>query len=422
MAERGLFFVAAGLLVFLLALFSSFSPLLVVKFGEHQPTFFFVIVLFWLYSALVFGDVRFERTFFLYYFVFVCTLLLFFLFDLKNVDVNSLKNLLILLSGPTLYMFFRSVRLPADGRLVLSVIYSLSFLSFVSLGPWNSALSSVVDPFLRILFADRSTVLPDGARGVGIFYPEPSHAAPYIVLLFSIAFMKIQARHVSRKEAVLLFLCFVVVLVANKSKTLLLMVLMQFSLYVVLKRQLSMYFLVVALFVAFCAFLYFSPDSPLGIAFRVAASLYSSGELTLDNTAQFASARFMAVYVYSVMPLHEPLGMGFTNHIYSFVDVANKLGVDYTLVYAFQEFGMERVPFNPRSYFNSVYYSLGVLGYVFALLFSLHVLGECRKESDAFLRASRLVGLFLILFMGLPVLTAPWMMLAIPRLRYVEKG
>lgn len=398
-------------LVFLLAFFSSFSPFLFLKLGEHQPTAFFVSIIFVLAIVSAGREVGWVPSVCAMVAVICAPVILFYLFSADRTSGDSIKTLIILLSGPFLWFYLSGRSSWLDHALVYRLCLLFGGLSFVAVSPVSEVVSHLIDPLLQTFFASRSSIHPVGGRGVGIFFPEPSHAAPYLILVFALAHFFYSKNLYSKRQSKGLIVSFIFCVLANSSKTIIIFSLVYMFSYIVYSRKLR--YLVLSIFGIFLGgvYLVFSEAAAL-TAFQSAYELYLEGGLTLDSTSQFASARFMAAYIYSVIPFYHPLGLGFSGHVENFVGLASRLNIDYSTVYAFKEFGLDRVPFNPRSYFYSLYYSLGILGYIIAGVFVLYVLRILALLESAALRSLVVVSAIQILFMGIPSLNAPWIMLS----------
>ncbi len=301
-------------------------------------------------------------------------------------------------------------------RTVLALIWPL-LLGFIIMSFFHLFSFEEMDFLIRPMFGESAGLFGagGGVRGVGLLYPEPSHAALLTVLFWSLYF---EHRFRNRILNSVLFLGVVLVTYVTRSGSSALYLVVFFVLFALFDAKYKSSIVVgsVLFVVAFGSGLVFFPDLRFFAVFVKLFELLRSGALTIESTALISSGRFIANYVWFISGLKSILGFGFDIEVSKFIYLANEMGVDYRVIGAFERYGVEGLPVLPRSFLVTAVAVYGVLGFFvlggYIFLFLRHRI----IKSWAILG----VAFFYLFVVGFPGNPIPWIMIllaTVPRPR-----
>lgn len=231
-------------------------------------------------------------------------------------------------------------------------------------------------------------------RGHALISTEPSHIAPLIILL--VHFSRYYVHGYKR-----LFVYVVVLLSAliTGSGSLLLYFLVYMSTFLFAKkyRKYAVYMLIAFVSAVLLGFL---PERMSGII-SVFYDIVSSGSLTVESTAKFASGRFISNYVWLHSVASYPFGFGFQVGVKDFLDMASILNVNYKVISAYSVVGVEGLPVMPRSFLALCVAVFGFFGFIVFFLYLYYFLNN-RMIVDYPLFVIGLFYLVVVGFVGSP--------------------
>lgn len=291
------------------------------------------------------------------------------------------------------------------------------FLLLIALGICSLLGINFLDVGIKFFFGYSSGLsgAGGGIRGVGLLYPEPSHAAPLLILIFHYILTN-DKRFCGGTRPIILFISvfFLFYICRSGSLSLYLLVYM-ICFFIFLKKsflkKLSM--LVSAVAIVFVGYVMF-PDSRFFQVFETAVGLVVNGSISIEKTALIASGRFIANYVWIISGLKNYFGSGLSFSVQEFIVHSRNLGVNYEVIGAFQRRGLEGLPVLPRSWLAVVVGAFGFIG-IFITAAVFYLFETERKKNKIQVGASQkpllCFALFYILVVGFPGNPIPWLII-----------
>lgn len=269
--------------------------------------------------------------------------------------------------------------------------------------------------FLKQLFGDRAglSVAAEGIRGVGLIYPEPSHAAPILILIFHHIFTK-NTYFCRGYNQIILFsmIIFLFYILRSGSLSLYLSVYLVSSFAFLdksLYKKLTLFvFVGLIIFIGYVLF----REARFFRVFETLITLIVSGELSLEKTALISSGRFISNYVWIKSGLLNYIGLGLEFTVQDFISHSENLGVNYEVIGAFQRTGLEQLPVLPRSWLAVVVGAFGYIG-VCILVIIFYLYWRILKKNN--LKVGRnekpllVFAMFYLLVVGFPGNPIPWL-------------
>ena len=291
------------------------------------------------------------------------------------------------------------------------------FVFLVILGICSLLGLHFFDAGIKFLFGSSSGLsgAGGGSRGVGLIYPEPSHAAPVLILFFHYILTNDQ-RFCAGYPRVLLFVSVLFLFYIFRSGSLSLYLLVYLiCFFILLKKTILKKFIMLmfACLIVVIGYILF-PESRFFQVFETLIGLIVTGSFSIEKTALIASGRFIANYVWITSGLINYLGLGLNFSVQDFIIYSDKLGVNYEVIGAFQRRGLDGLPVLPRSWFAVAVGAFGFIGIVItAAVFYLFETERKKNkiQSGASQKPLLYFALFYILVVGFPGNPIPWLII-----------
>jgi hypothetical protein len=324
-------------------------------------------------------------------------------------QIFSLKYFIILCLPLLLIICVRSA-IPNSVLILRLIFNSLVFLSLASVLNFD-----FLDIFLKPLFGKSAGIsgAGGGIRGIGLIYPEPSHAAPVLILMLHFILINSRAFLRNSNQITLLSLLFFLFYIF-RSGSLALYFAVYMSVFLIFykthlgKKLFTLFFVGFIVLVGYLLV----PEARFFQVFIKLSDLIRSGTLSIEKTALLASGRFIANYVWIVSGLQSIFGLGFDFNVPSFIIYSDSLQVNYKLIGAFDRRGLEGLPVLPRSWLAVTVGAFGYLG-ILITVFVLYLYSSEIKKSVLGVAPNSIpliaFAAFYILVVGFPGNPIPWL-------------
>jgi len=255
----------------------------------------------------------------------------------------------------------------------------------------------------ELIFGTGSGVSSTGYRGQSLFATEPSHLAPFLILLLDYSI-----RNAKGLARLLFLFAFLLGFIIGSSGSVFLYMAVYLSVLLISYLKLSSRHALNIAAVLIIMYIVFSsnmlPERLMNLSRAVLDSSGPSIE-SIESTARFASGRFISNYIWIGSAFVEPFGHGFDLNKLQAVSLANHYGVDLRVIGAYSRTGLYDLPIMPRSYLSFLTGVFGVLGFLFFILI-VYLYKISRKIVNPPLFA---VGLFYLLVVGFAGSPFPWL-------------
>ncbi|HAS6104885.1 TPA: hypothetical protein ACGUW9_002621 [Vibrio vulnificus] len=333
------------------------------------------------------------------------------------------------LLGPIVFAyFFTYYSENKTKKLVSNLICFFVLLSIVQyIFPFS--LSNTIEPYLDHFVKRMHMSRFDDARGVGLIFSEPSHAARALWLLIVLQFL-----YTSNRRLLLFFLITTLIFVlTNKSVTLIFLLFLTFLFWFSLeyKKAAMIIFLLTLLILplGFISILSLSENYDSATEVSRVGQLLNSVSLvwergfTLNDLQYFGSIRSISLITGYMSALIEPLGYGLGVGASHTLDNMNLVGFDPSSIWFINNQLVGDV-IKPYSYMAQIFQDIGAFAIFFLVFITFKIISIARKgksKLDSRVASVLFVSCFQLLFYSSTTMPVAWVGLGISLFKLSEK-
>jgi len=361
-----------------------------------------------------------------YLFATISIILIYFIPSIVKYSISDVSLAAVsYLVGPALFVFFYYNLTKLSLTLVRFIFWILVVFGLLQVFLPIGMLREI-DFVLSPLFTRFSMMPRETMRGISLVYPEPSNAAPYIVLAFMLYYFFYRLEKVSFTEIFAVIIFSILQIFWNKSGTvgvlafLFLIIFSSIKLFNLFKHKkvFQIFCLVIICLLVVIALSRMISVYQDKVRFVKLLStlieIFSSNEkiVSIENVYIFGSTRLISVYVGYMSVFLSILGLGLSASKYHFLNLCDFLQINPMDFIRFQEKGL--INLKAHSYVSELTIDTGLIMLTVHILLAVYIIKRSLeiRHIDYLLAAIPLLGMIQIYFDSLITLPAPWIMLS----------